>query len=78
MEFQICIESDNPDPFYFWLKSRGGMDFVRGFVRPGSERGVRLSMTRIDVNHDQHHTIITDRITPENVPDLLQRIQFFC
>lgn len=62
----IVIESDDPDPYYRWIKPKGGMDFVEDFVRPGSEDGVHL-----DITHNYSRTIVTDRIAPENVHRLI-------
>lgn len=66
----IVIESENPDPYYLWIKPRGGMDFVEDFVRPGSESGVRL-----DVEHNYPQSVVTDRIAPENVHRLISLIR---
>ena len=41
---EVVIESENPDPYYRWIKPRGGMDFVEDFVRPGTENGVHLDL----------------------------------
>jgi hypothetical protein len=67
----IVIESEDPDPYYSWMRPRGGMDFVEDFVRPGSENGVHL-----DVEHNYPRSIITDRIAPENVHRLIARIRY--
>ncbi len=66
----VVIESADPDPYYYWIKPRGGMDFVEEFVRPGSEDGVRL-----DFEPTYPRSIITDRIAPENVHHLIRQIQ---
>lgn len=66
----VVIESDDPDPYYHWIKPRGGMDFVEEFVRPGSENGVHL-----DVEPNFPRSVITDRIAPENVHRLIRQIQ---
>jgi len=47
-----------------------GMDFVEDFVRPGSERGLRL-----DVDRRHPPMVVTDRIAPENMQRLLIQIQ---
>src|ERR1700691_5275380 len=62
----VVIESDDPDPYYRWMRPRGGMDFVQDFVRPGAEDGVHL-----DVEHNYPRTVVTERIAPENVPSLI-------
>ena len=67
----ILIESDDPDPYYRWMRSRGGMDFVEDFVRPGQEDGVHL-----DVEHNYPRTVVTDRIAPENVHRLKWMVRF--
>jgi len=67
----VLIESDDPDPYYRWMRPRGGMDFVEDFVRPGAEEGVRL-----DVGHNYPRTVVTDRIAPENVHSLIRLIRF--
>ena len=67
----VVIESDDPDPYYHWIKPRGGMDFVDDFVRPGAEDGVRL-----DVEPNYPRTIVTDRIVPENTQTLMRQIRF--
>src|SRR5882724_11335723 len=68
---EIVIESDNPDPYYRWIKPRGGMDFVEDFVRPGTEDGVHL-----DLEPNYPRSVITDRIAPENVHRLIAKIRF--
>ena len=67
----VVIESENPDPYYRWMRARGGMDFVEDFVRPGAEDGVHL-----DIESNFPRTVITDRIAPENVHRLIAKIQF--
>lgn len=66
----IVIESEDPDPYYHWIKPRGGMDFVEDFVRPGSEDGVHL-----DLEYNYPRSVITDRIAPENVHRLIAMIR---
>jgi len=63
----VLVESDDPDPYYRWMRPRGGMDFVEDFVRPGAEDGVRL-----DLGHNFPRTVVTDRIAPENVHRLIR------
>ena len=70
LKLDIVLESENPDPYYRWIKPRGGMDFIEDIVRPGSERGVHLDITR-----NFPATIITDRIAPENVHRLIASIR---
>ncbi len=70
LKLDIVLESENPDPYYRWIKPRGGMDFIEDIVRPGSERGVHLDITR-----QFPSTIITDRIAPENVHRLIASIR---
>jgi len=71
LQDDIVIESDDPDPYYRWMRPRGGMDFVEDFVRPGAEDGVHL-----DVEHNYPRTVVTDRIAPENVHSLIRLIRF--
>ncbi|MFA6158329.1 MAG: hypothetical protein WC763_01760 [Candidatus Paceibacterota bacterium] len=66
----IVIEAEYPDPYYRYIKPRGGMDFIKDFVRPGSEDGLRL-----DIAHNYPRTIVTDRIVPENVHNLIRLIR---
>ncbi len=68
---EIVIESENPDPYWRWMRKRGGMDFVEDFVRPGAEDGVRL-----DVEPNFPRSVITDRIAPENVHRLIAQLKF--
>jgi hypothetical protein len=70
LKLDIVLESENPDPYYRWIKPRGGMDFVEDIVRPGSEPGVHL-----DIARQYPSTIITDRIAPENVHRLIASIR---
>ncbi len=70
LKLDIVIESADPDPYYRWIKPKGGMDFIADFVRPGSEEGARLDVTRT-----APRTIVTDRITPENVHRLIAAIR---
>lgn len=66
----VVIESDDPDPYFRWMRPRGGMDFVEDFVRPGSEEGLRLDL---EPNHPR--SVVTDRIAPENVHRLIGLIR---
>jgi hypothetical protein len=68
---EILIESEDPDPYWNWMRARGGMDFVEDFVRPGTEDGVRL-----DVEPNFPRSVITDRIAPENVHRLIAQLKF--
>jgi hypothetical protein len=68
---EILIESEDPDPYWKWIRARGGMDFVEDFVRPGTEDGVRL-----DVEPNFPRSVITDRIAPENVHRLIAQLKF--
>lgn len=69
---EIVIESLDPDPYYRWLKRAGGMDFVSDFVRPGVENGVR-----IDTTIRFPRTIVTARIVPENLEQILNQVDFY-
>ncbi len=66
----VVIESEDADIYYQWIKPRGGMDFIEDFVRPGAENGIHL-----DIEHNFPQTIVTDRIAPENVHQLIRMIQ---
>jgi hypothetical protein len=68
---EIVIESENPDPYWKWMRVRGGMDFIEDFVRPGTECGVRL-----DTEPNFPLTVITDRIAPENVSRLIAQLRY--
>jgi hypothetical protein len=70
LRIDCVIETEDADPYYRWIKWRGGMDFVEDFVRPGSERGLRL-----DVDRRHPPMVVTDRIAPENMQRLLIQIQ---
>lgn len=67
---EIVIETDDPDPYVRFMRPRGGMDFVEDFVRPGSEDGLHL-----DIEHNYPLTVVTDRISPENVHRLISLIR---
>jgi len=71
LQGDIVIEGSDPDPYWKWLRSRGGMDYVKDFVRPGSEDGVRL-----DIEPNFPRTVVTDRIAPENVVRLVGQLKF--
>lgn len=71
LDSDIVIETEETDLYYHWLKSRGGMDFISDFVRPGIENGVRL-----DTEFNFDPSIVTDRISPENTRELYHRIKF--
>jgi len=70
LKLDIVIESENPDPYYRWIKPRGGMDFIEDIIRPGTECGLHL-----DLKREFPRTIITDRIAPENVHRLIASIR---
>jgi hypothetical protein len=72
LERDIVIESEDFDTYYRWLKPRGGMDFIKDFVRPGSEVGLHL-----DIRHRCPKTIVVDRIAPENVHRLIGLISSY-
>ena len=74
----VLIESENPDPYYVWLKKCGGMDFVKDFIRPGSESGIYVESTSSLPTpwKNPYKTIFTDRIIPENLNEILLRIKF--
>ncbi len=67
---EIVIESEDVDLYYQWIKRRGGMDFIEDFIRPGEENGIHL-----DIGRNFPRTIVTDRIAPENVHQLIHKIQ---
>jgi hypothetical protein len=66
LKLDVLLESDDVDTYYRWVKPRGGMDFVKEFVRPGEEDGLHL-----DLEANYAPTVITDRIAPENVHRLI-------
>ena len=68
---EVVIESEEPDYYVQWLRTRGGLDFIEDFIKPGSENGVRL-----DIEPNYPKTIITDRIAPENVHRLISQIKY--
>ena len=68
---EVLIGSLEPDYYISWLRQRGGLDFVEDFVRPGEEDGVR-----IDIEYNYPKTIITDRISPENMHKLIGQIKY--
>ncbi len=70
LKLDVVLESDDPDPYYRWMRPRGGMDFIQDIVRPGSEPGVHL-----DLRPQFARTIVTDRIAPENVHRLIASIR---
>ncbi len=72
LKAEIVIESDNPDPYWRWIKPRGGMDYVKDFVRPGAEDDVH-----IDLYAHYPRSVVTDRIAPENFDWLVARIRSF-
>ncbi len=71
LKAEIVIESSDPDPYWRWMRPRGGLDFVEDFVRPGSEDGVRL-----DIEPNFPRSVITDRIAPENVHRLIAQLRY--
>ncbi len=70
LKLDVVLESDEIDIYYRWIKPRGGMDFVKDFVRPGTEHGLHL-----DITSHYPRSVITDRIAPENVHRLIHQIQ---
>jgi hypothetical protein len=70
LKLDIVLESDEIDTYYHWIKPRGGMDFVKQFVRPGTEDGVHL-----DITQNYPRSVITDRIAPENLNQLIRQIR---
>ncbi|MFA6432705.1 MAG: hypothetical protein WCV82_02710 [Candidatus Paceibacterota bacterium] len=60
----VVVEAADPDPYRRWLRSRGCIDFVQDFVRPGSELGVHIDVERRLIARP---TFVTDRIVPENM-----------
>jgi len=70
LRLDVVVESDQIDVYYRWIKPRGGMDFVKDFVRPGTEDGLHL-----DIEPHYPRSVVTDRIAPENVSRLIQQIR---
>ena len=70
LRLDVVLESDEIDTYYRWIKPRGGMDFVKDFVRPGSQEGLHL-----DIEPQYPRSVVTDRIAPENVSRLIQQIR---
>ena len=70
LRLDVVVESDEIDIYYRWIKPRGGMDFVKDFVRPGTENGLHL-----DISAQYPRSVVTDRIAPENVDRLIQQIR---
>lgn len=70
LNLYVLIESEDPDPYFRWLRERGGMDFVSDFVRPDTESGIF-----IDVDYNRSPTVVTDRIVPENLNRILSEIK---
>ena len=70
LHLDIVLESPEADLYYRWIKPRGGMDFIEDIVRPGTESGVHL-----DIELRYPGTVVTDRIAPENLMALVQRIR---
>jgi hypothetical protein len=68
---EIVIEAEDPDPYWKWIRARGGMDFIEDFVKPGTEDGARL-----DIELNFPRSVITDRIAPENVHRLISQLKF--
>jgi len=71
LKIEVIVETEDRDIYWRWLRPRGGMDFVRDFVPTGRENGIRL-----DVKHNYPLTVVTDRIAPENIHDLLRKIRY--
>jgi hypothetical protein len=67
--YEVLLKCDHElvDLYYHFLKRHiGGMDFVRDFIYK-EEKGLSVG---------PHGIITVDRIIPENMPFLLQRIGF--
>lgn len=74
LHLDIVLESDDdPTPYYRWIKGRGGMDFVKEFVRTGSQEGIFLDCELRLARPGP--VILTDRIAIENIHSLLGKIQ---
>lgn len=71
LKTEVIVETEDPDIYWRWMRPRGGMDFVKDFVAPGRENGIRL-----DIKHNYPLTVVTDRIAPENVSDLIRKIRY--
>lgn len=65
----VLIESDDPDPYFIWLKRKKIIGLIADIVSVGSEDGLRID-TKIRVQP----TIIADRIDPMNCQDLVERV----
>ena len=71
LKTEVIVETEDPDPYWRFMRPRGGMDFVKDFVPPGRESGIHL-----DVKNIHPLTVVTDRIVPENVHDIIRKIRF--
>ena len=70
LDVLIASSPEHRDSYYSWMKPRGGMDFISQIISPGEQDGINL-----DTEARCAPTIITDRISPENVHYLLGRIK---
>jgi hypothetical protein len=52
------------------MKPKGLMDFVQDIIEYGDEIGIR-----VDTKRRTYHTIVTDRLVPENVWSILYNIK---
>ena len=62
----VLIESEKPDHFYPWLRERGALDYVKEFIRPGTEKGIHL-----DTETRFSPTLKVSCIVPENMMQIL-------
>lgn len=71
--FDVVVESsrDTRDAYYKYLKKHGAFDFICDFVSPEDN----VDGIRVDVSHNYPRTIVTDRITFQNVSYLISSLK---
>ena len=71
MDVLIEASQDLKDYYFYFLRPRGMIDFVEGFITPlEREDGIR-----IDTAHNYPRTVVAEKITLFNYGDIFSRVQ---
>lgn len=70
MDFDVILESNDKDLYWYYLKQNYCHDFIDDVVYIGEEEGIRL-----DIERNYNLTIVTDRIVPENFHEIIGKIK---
>ena len=68
----VVVETDDEDPIWKWLRSRGAMDYVDALVRTGTQAGIRVD--NCSCLDRPSPDVLVDRIAIENLHTVIRKV----